>query len=664
MNKSVRTPQRIGVKGAIIGAAVLAAVYAATSYHPAADQPEAPLPEAGPQAASPAVEPSAPAETVAAAPQTDETSFDTSRLPRTAGASQLYASPATTIFISQDSVAKTAETLASDLGRAGWQRYEAPFSAKAETPDQAIMTFKKGKQGLNAFITLAPAQGNKTSVQYSGIPFENDLPFPADAREILFDPSRPYLSCYTDVPVAETMRFLNGELIARGWVPWSTKDKAKKPDGAIHDTDHGQFSYFVQDERTAVIALVQRQKDGRTIAKIEPVPAGVLTKSQVAEEEPAPAPAAPEQSAAQREMNDAFDKLATDILNQARQATTDAMSGIAKGGVPSSAPAREAVADGAPLAALRDTTSPIPLPETADSVELDTDSGAVDFSASSSVRDLARFYRAEMKSKGWREQPTVIDKDTMAALRFSKGGDDISITIMQMGKSAKVSATGSGLAKAASSAPAATVEAKRATTADTELTVQEIAGFPVPSPNSLNGSEKSLYRIQVNARVAASVASVLKFYRRELAKRSDWTEAAGAIVEPGRALVSYDTSEGPARLTITADGDATVVTLALRKQALALKAGMLPKPGNVKLMLGNILDADAEVTIGKTKVKIPAGRGAKKPDGPTLEVPPGKQTVSLAVPGKPAQTEEIDVAAGDVWGLMIGPGGVLALQMY
>ena len=124
MNKSVRTPQRIGVKGAIIGAAVLAAVYAATSYRPAADQPEAPLPEAGPQAASPAVEPSAPAETAAAAPQADETGFDTSRLPRTAGASQLYASPATTIFISQDSVSKTAETLASDLGRAGWQRYE------------------------------------------------------------------------------------------------------------------------------------------------------------------------------------------------------------------------------------------------------------------------------------------------------------------------------------------------------------------------------------------------------------------------------------------------------------------------------------------------------------------------------------------------------------
>jgi hypothetical protein len=285
VNKSVRTPQRFGVKGAFIGAALLVAAYASTSYRPGTDHPETEHPESEPPVASPVTElPATPpaAEIAAASPEPAQDGFDTSRLPRTAGATELYASPATTIFISQDSVAKTAETLTSALGGAGWQRYEAPFSAKAETPDQQIMTFKKRAQGLNAFITLAPAQGNKTSVQYSGIPFEHDLPVPADAREILFDPSRPYLSCFTGGPVAETMRFLNGELIARGWVPWSTKNKAKAPDGAIQDTDHGQFSYFVQDGGGAVIALAQLQKDGRTIAKIEPVPASVLAPPQVA----------------------------------------------------------------------------------------------------------------------------------------------------------------------------------------------------------------------------------------------------------------------------------------------------------------------------------------------------------------------------------------------
>ena len=651
MTQSVQTPKRFAAKGAFIAAALLSAGYAYTFYTAV---PE--LPVASPATELPATPPAP--EISAASPAAAQDVFDTSRLPRISGAAEIYASPATTIFVSPDTVAMTADTIASGLAETGWQRYEAPFTAKAETPDQAIMMFKKDAQGLNAFITLPPAQGNKTSVQYSGVPFEQDLPFPADAREILFDPSRPYLSCFTSAPVAEAMRFLNGELIARGWVPWSAKDKAKKPDGAIQDTDNGQFSYFMQEGRGAVIALVQLQKDGRTIAKIEPVPASVLTASQEAEEKPESA--APQPSAAAREMNEAFDKLATDILNQAREATAEAMSGIAKG----HAPAPKTAPGGAPLAALSDTVSPIPMPATADDIEIDADDGAVDFRSSSSVRDLTRFYRTEMNPAGWREQPTVIDKDTMAALRFSKDGEDISITIMQMGKSAKVSATGSGLANAALPATAGATQAKSASNEAHELTLQDVSGFPVPAPNSLNGSETSLYRIQVNARVTASVADVLKFYRRELGKRDGWTEATGAIVELGRAIVNYDTSEGPARLTLTSDGADTVVTLFLRKEVLASKAGMLPKPGNVKLMFGNMLDEDAEITIGKTTVKIPAGSGAKKADGPTLEIAPGKQTVSLARHGKTAQTEDVDVASGDVWGLMVGPGGVLALQMY
>jgi hypothetical protein len=32
--------------------------------------------------------------------------------------------------------------------------------------------------------------------------------------------------------------------------------------------------------------------------------------------------------------------------------------------------------------------------------------------------------------------------------------------------------------------------------------------------------------------------------------------------------------------------------------------------------------------------------------------------------GRPIQNNEIEVAADDTWGLMVGPGGVLTLHMY
>ena len=102
----------------------------------------------------------------------------------------------------------------------------------------------------------------------------------------------------------------------------------------------------------------------------------------------------------------------------------------------------------------------------------------------------------------------------------------------------------------------------------------------------------------------------------------------------------------------------------LRREGAARESGLLPKKGRATLMFGNVLEKTAELTVGRKKVKIAAGRGTTKTDGPTLDVAPGKHTYTLRMPGLPPVSEEIDVAEGDIWGLMVGPGGVLALPMY
>src|SRR5262245_21798952 len=121
-------------------------------------------------------------------PAAAEGELDTSRLPQVAGAKETYVSGLTTMLVSPDSVTATAEATAKALEAEGWQSYEAPFTAKADGPDIKLMNFKKGPQGVNVFITVAPAMGNKTAVSYSALVFANDLPFPKGATNIEFSP--------------------------------------------------------------------------------------------------------------------------------------------------------------------------------------------------------------------------------------------------------------------------------------------------------------------------------------------------------------------------------------------------------------------------------------------------------------------------------------------
>ena len=149
--------------------------------------------------------------------------FDSSRLPRVSGAKEVFASPATTIFTSPDSVAQTADTLDKALAAGGWQKYVAPNTAYSQDPKIRTMSLKKGPQALSVFVTVAPAQNNATSVQYAALPLKTDLPFTKDASAIEYSPDRPLLTLITAEPVDKTLDFYRKELGARGWALWSEK---------------------------------------------------------------------------------------------------------------------------------------------------------------------------------------------------------------------------------------------------------------------------------------------------------------------------------------------------------------------------------------------------------------------------------------------------------
>ncbi|MHC4040676.1 hypothetical protein [Bradyrhizobium sp. 23AC] len=324
----------------------------------------------------------------------------------------------------------------------------------------------------------------------------------------------------------------------------------------------------------------------------------------------------------------------------------------------------------APLAALAGSNTPVPLPETAEGVKFEGDDGRLEFSSTSSVKALTAFYRASLKPAGWKEQPSVINQPNMAVMEFSKSGKSISMTVMQMGPKVNVRAEGSGLVMAAAK-PAATAEVQAQSSEP--LQPDPESKLPVPTQRSstslattkMPGSEMP-FRRELAASIPAPLGDVLAFYRAELSKLGWQEKADGATVSAERAQIDFTSPQGPAVLKLGRAKGETTVSLAQKNPDAAVKADIMPKPGQARLMLGNIGTKEASLTINKQTVKIAAGAGGpQSPKGPMLDLPPGTYQYALRMPGRPAHTETLTVAAGDAWGLLVGPSGdVLPLQMY
>ncbi len=328
-----------------------------------------------------------------------------------------------------------------------------------------------------------------------------------------------------------------------------------------------------------------------------------------------------------------------------------------------------------PLNPLADSKTPLPLPENAEGVKFEGDNGQLEFSSTSSVKALTAFYRAALKPAGWKEQPSVINQPNMAMMEFSRSGKSISMTVMQMGPKVNVRANGSGLMVAAAK-PVATpeVQARSSEAKSSEpLKPDSESQLPVPTQRSstslattkLPGSETP-FRRELAASIPAPLGDALAFYRSELS-RLGWQEKAdGATVSAERAQIDFTSPQGPATLKLGRAKGETTVSLVQRNPDAATQADIMPRPGQARLMLGNIGPQEAALTINKQTIKIAAGAGGpQSPKGPMLDLPPGTYQYALRMPGRPARTETLTVAAGDAWGLMVGPSGdVLPLQMY
>ncbi|QUS37436.1 hypothetical protein RPMA_00025 [Tardiphaga alba] len=325
------------------------------------------------------------------------------------------------------------------------------------------------------------------------------------------------------------------------------------------------------------------------------------------------------------------------------------------------------------LAARTTQGMPIPVPDGASEVNHDASSGQLDFSSTASVKSLASFYREALKAQGWSERPSVINNPTMSVLNFSKAKKDVAFTIMQMGPKATVRASGSALKSATVQAKAADTTVAVAKASEPVLESDDDPAYPTPKQRTLRTLGTSglpggaPFRHELTASIPAGLDNVLGFYRSELGKRG-WQEQAGeAGIKAESATLAFKTPDGPAVLKLERRNGETTVNLVARHPDAATKAGILPAKGKVRLLLGNMGDAEVAVTINGKTIKVGAGVGGpKNPSGPTMEVAPGVHRITLKPASGGTHDAKITVAANDSWGVMVGPDGrdILPIQLY
>ena len=202
----------------------------------------------------------------------------------------------------------------------------------------------------------------------------------------------------------------------------------------------------------------------------------------------------------------------------------------------------------------------------------------------------------------------------------------------------------------------------------TSLTLDPAARLPAPTRYSYRGIHTTVMpgideplRTRLEARVPATLADVLAFYRAELRKLGWQEQPDDALVSADHARLAFVSPIGPAALELERKDGSTAVQLVQKNREVATRTNVLPAAGQAKLVFSNIGEAEAVLTIGERTIERQAGANAV-----ALDLAPGKYAYGVSVPGRPASTNTLTVAAGDSWELTVGRNGEPwpPLQLY
>jgi hypothetical protein len=441
-----------------------------------------------------------PAQASADVPQWFAEMLDASKLPRMAGAQELFASKATTMLVVRDKVADAAAATRALLAADGWQVDESPSAQSADTT-HAIMNFRKGEQGLNVFIGVAPAQGGATTIQYTPVVPDTARREAPQRREAQQRPART---------AAET-----------AMVDVST---LPRPEGAyVRDEDARKneahsFHYMVpggiEQTKAAVTRLLAA--DG-WIAYVEP-----LEKV--------------------RERNLAFKKGGQGVsMFFMTDGTNTTRSGVW-------------------MTSHRITTN-VPFPPGATDVVYDYNRPLMDAIAPGTVESVLQFFRTELAALGWHDW-SAEDAARYPDARLEEKIDDGVRAYFARDPRDRKDPIQVSLGRRNDGRVDIEVRVPPFARPQELSVSRETYGLPVPDRTKGSTGRDGQTQRELTAMVAAERDVVLKFYRRELGKLGWKEDARGPVSNDDDVVLNFTTADGKgAQLKLGFEYDLTTVTL-------------------------------------------------------------------------------------------------------
>ncbi len=339
-------------------------------------------------------------------------------------------------YLSDAKVADAASACRKLLTSAGWTPY-----GSAGSDDAPMMYFKKNAIRVMAWISTAPAQGNKTMIRYSTELLSADLPVPPNAPDPRYNDTDKSLSF--DFPGEDSLpviAFYQEALPKLGWQ--ATTDKPIRDDGK-----RTEFLIFRNSDRDMIsldlehfneIVRVKVEYDTAAEVQEEERLAKEAARKKLAEREAArlagdDKPTQPKLPAGVEipELPDTDDvggllkaaqKMADDAIGEARQAVKEAGGAPQKPAAPAG-PAR--VAD-------------IAMPDGA-GVEYNNIVKMIKVTSADDVATLAKFFLDSLPAGGWAAAPNPLVTDDSAILKFTRG--EATLTIMAGGEDSGSEAT-------------------------------------------------------------------------------------------------------------------------------------------------------------------------------------------------------------------------------
>ena len=207
----------------------------------------------------------------------DDGLVDVRTLPRLEGAVEntAHTEPHSLSYGVPTALAITIPATKNLLAANGWVPYLRPMEETGTS-----LVFKKARQGLYVSFTQGLGRPDQSAVYYTANRLTADVPFPADATNIMFDERRPYLGCISAATVDANLNFFRRELAASGWTPLSAADIAAHwPNAKIGEKiENGARAYYGQDnhdggyQQPPIMLSLQRRGDGNTAVEIKVAP--------------------------------------------------------------------------------------------------------------------------------------------------------------------------------------------------------------------------------------------------------------------------------------------------------------------------------------------------------------------------------------------------------